>query len=338
MKILVAISGGIDSSAVAYMLKKEGHDIEGVYMKLHNSAEYHRKNIEQIEKVCNYLGIKYHVFDISKEFDKLVYDPFIKTYKEGLTPNPCILCNRNIKLGALVDFARNLGFEKLATGHYAKIQDGFVLEAKDKSKDQSYFLANIKSENIRYLLFPLGNMLKNDVKEFASEIKILKELSKQKESSEICFVETTYLDVLKEHINVDMPGFVLDKDGNIVGRHKGYMRYTIGKRRGFEVKGAHDPHYVLKINAKDNTIVVGKKEDLNVKEFKVKDVSLFVDQKEFDLYVKIRYRGPKVACSFKVEDDKSAVIYLKENAQGLAPGQMAVFYDDDKVIGGGWII
>lgn len=338
MKILVAISGGIDSSAVAYMLKKEGHDIEGVYMKLHNSAEYHRKNIEQIEKVCNYLGIKYHVFDISKEFDKLVYDPFIKTYKEGLTPNPCILCNRNIKLGALVDFARNLGFEKLATGHYAKIQDGFVLEAKDKSKNQSYFLANIKSENIRYLLFPLGNMLKNDVKEFASEIKILKELSKQKESSEICFVETTYLDVLKEHINVDMPGFVLDKDGNIVGRHKGYMRYTIGKRRGFEVKGAHDPHYVLKINAKDNTIVVGKKEDLNVKEFKVKDVSLFVDQKEFDLYVKIRYRGPKVACSFKVEDDKSAVIYLKENAQGLAPGQMAVFYDDDKVIGGGWII
>lgn len=336
MKILVAMSGGVDSTVTAYKLKEAGHYIEGVYMKLHNDEDYHRENIRKVKKVSEFLGIKYHILDLQSRFNDFVYEPFVNNYKAGLTPNPCILCNRNIKLGALIDFAKEKGMDKLATGHYVKIKDGFIAEAKDMSKDQSYFLANIKKENLSFVEFPLGDMYKEDVKKFASNIKILEEFSTQKESSEICFVPNTYIEILQKHMNIDMPGNVLNLKGEVVGKHKGYMHYTIGKRRGFSVNGAHEPHYVVSINASKNEIVVGLKDDLNIKEFKVKDINMFVDEKDFECSVKIRYRSPKSECSVHVEGNM-ATVKLYENVQGLAAGQMAVFYRDDKVIGGGWI-
>jgi len=335
-KILVAMSGGVDSTVVAYKLKQEGHEIEGVYMKLHNDVLAHEENIKKVKKVADYLGIKYHVLDLQEKFNDFVYNPFISTYKDGLTPNPCILCNRNIKLGALLDFAKELGMDKLATGHYVQIKDGFLTEAVDDSKDQSYFLANVKKVNLKSVLFPLGAMLKVDVKKFASTIEILQEFSTQKESSEICFVPDTYTQILKKHMNIDKPGDVLNKKGEIVGTHKGYMHYTIGKRKGFTVDGAHDPHYVISINAKTNEIAVGLKEDLNVKEFSVKNINMFIDDKDFECSVKIRYRSLKSECSIHV-NGINANVKLYENVQGLAAGQMAVFYRDNQVIGGGWI-
>jgi len=336
MKILVAMSGGVDSTVTAYKLQKEGHEIEGVYMKLHADTLAHEENIRKVKKVADFLGIKYHVLDLQAKFNDFVYNPFVSTYKNGLTPNPCVLCNRNIKLGALLDFAKELGMDKLATGHYIQIRDGLLTEAVDDSKDQSYFLANVKKESLAFVIFPLGGMLKSDVKKFASTIKVLEEFSTQKESSEICFVPDTYTKILEQHMDIDMPGNVLNTKGEVVGEHKGYMHYTIGKRKGFTVRGAHDPHFVVSINAKDNEIVVGLKEDLNVKSFSIKDINMFVDDLDFECSVKIRYRSPKTPCSVHV-DGTNATVELYEIVQGLAAGQMAVIYRDDQVIGGGWI-
>ena len=331
------MSGGVDSTVVAYLLQKEGYDVEGVYMKLHDNPEYHDKNISNVRKVADYLGIKYHILDLGERFDEAVFMPFIETYKAGLTPNPCVLCNRNIKLGALLEFAREKDFEKLATGHYARIVDGFIAEAADKSKDQSYFLANVKKEALCHVMFPLGEMIKSDVKQIAAEIPILKEIAKQKESTEICFVEESYLDILKEHTDIDLPGDVVDREGNITGKHRGYMHYTIGQRRGFTLKVAHEPHYVLAIDAKKNRIVVGKREELDVRQFEVKDLNMFIEEKSFECFVKIRYRSPKTPCFVTIEGDK-AIVELPESVQGLAPGQAAVFYDRERVLGSGWII
>jgi tRNA-specific 2-thiouridylase len=335
-KILVAMSGGVDSTVVAYLLQKDGFEIEGVYMKLHDSPEYHEKNIQNVKKVANYLGIKHHILDLSSEFLKDVYTPFIKGYEAGLTPNPCVVCNRNIKLGALLDFTKKMGFDALATGHYARIKDGFIQEADDKSKDQSYFLSNIKLSSLDSVIFPLGDMLKNDVVKIAQEIDVLEEIAKQKESSEICFVEDSYLDVLKEHINIEREGDVLDSEGNIIGEHRGYMHYTIGQRKGFTLKVAHTPHYVLKIDAKNNTITVGKRDELDVDRFEVIDLNMFIDKESFDCEVKVRYKSPKVPAFVEVKN-KSAIIALSKSIQGLAPGQAAVFYNGDIVIGSGWI-
>jgi len=336
MKILVAMSGGVDSTVTAYKLKKEGHLIEGVYMRLHSDDLAHEENIKKVKKVADFLGIKYHVLDLQAKFNDFVYNPFVSTYKDGLTPNPCVLCNRNIKLGALLDFAKELGMDKLATGHYIQIKDGLLTEAVDNTKDQSYFLANVKKESLDFVLFPLGDMLKEDVKKFASTIEVLQEFSTQKESSEICFVPDAYTEILKKHMNIDKPGNVLNTKGEVVGEHKGYMHYTIGKRKGFTVKGAHDPHYVTKINSKTNEITVGLKEDLNVNKFKVKDINMFINGKTFECSVKIRYRSPKNECSVYI-NGTTADVKLYENVQGLAAGQMAVFYRDSQIIGGGWI-
>jgi tRNA-specific 2-thiouridylase len=330
------MSGGVDSTVSAYRLKEEGHEIQGVYMKLHNDDDYHAENIRKVKKVAEYLGIKYHILDLREKFNEYVYNPFVKNYEIGLTPNPCVMCNRFVKFGALVDFAKSLGMDKLATGHYVRLEDGFITEATDMSKDQSYFLSNVAKENLEFVIFPLGQMYKEDIKKFAAGIDVLKEFSSQKESSEICFVPQTYVEVLQKHMDIDKPGNVLNTKGEVVGKHRGYMHYTIGKRKGFEVRGAHEPHYVIKIKPKENEIVVGLKDELDINSFEIKDINMFIDKKEFECSVKIRYRSAKTPCRVKVEGS-CARVELKEPVQGLAAGQMAVFYDGQKVIGGGWI-
>ncbi|TXE85795.1 tRNA 2-thiouridine(34) synthase MnmA [Campylobacter volucris] len=336
MKILVAMSGGVDSTVTAYKLKQAGHEVQGCYMKLHGKPNYHEENIKKVEKVANFLGIKYHILDLQEDFKKQVYMPFVDTYKEGKTPNPCALCNRFIKLGKLLEFAKSLGCEKLATGHYARIENNLIRCAFDESKDQSYFLASADKDALKYLIFPLGDMKKEDVKKFASTIEVLKSFATQKESSEICFVEDTYVQVLDQFMDTKIPGIVRDSSGKEVGKHEGYMHYTIGKRRGFEVKGAHEPHFVLKIDPSKNEIIVGKKEELKVSSFELKNINLFVEQKQIECGVKIRYRSKMTPCILTIEDDKIKV-ELKEAIYGVASGQMAVFYDKDLVLASGFI-
>ena len=354
MKILVAMSGGVDSTVTAYTLLQQGHEVEGCYMKLHGKPNYHEANIAKVEKAAQFLGIKHHILDLQDDFKERVYMPFVASYKAGKTPNPCAWCNRFIKLGKLLEFAKSLNCEKLATGHYARVENGLLKTAFDETKDQSYFLASAEKSALSYLIFPLGEKKKEAVKAFAASIKELESFATQKESAEICFVENTYIEVLQQFMPTNVKGSVLDSSGKIIGKHDGYMHYTIGKRRGFEVRGAHEPHFVLKIKPQSNEIVVGLKDELKVSEFELEKINLLVDKTflsenkllqnslnaenfSFKCEVKIRYRSKSTACVVQVLPNLSAKIMLLEPVYALASGQMAVFYDKDTVLASGFI-
>lgn len=339
-KVLVGMSGGVDSTVAAVLLQKEGYDVTGVYMKLHHKPGYHEENYTKAKIVGDYLGIDVHFHDLSKEFEKEVYEYFVEGYRDGLTPNPCVVCNRTIKFGKMVEFADSLGIEKVSTGHYLNCDGKYIYAAKDQSKDQSYFLCEIKKEVLPRLVFPLGTWIKDDVKEYAAKIDILQDFATQKESTEICFVENSYDEVLAEHMDINIPGETINKEGEVIGTHKGYMHYTIGKRRGFFVDGAHDPHFVLAIKPKENQIVVGTREKLEENEFEIKQINLFEQLQEFDCNVKVRYRTQALPCHVKIYgkgDTAKAQVSLKEPVFGLAQGQIAAFYDGDRLLGGGVI-
>ncbi len=336
-KVLVGMSGGVDSTVTAMLMQKAGYEVSGVYMKLHDNEAYHEENYAKAKRVAEYLGIEVYFLDITDEFKQDVYNYFVNEYREGRTPNPCVICNRHIKFGKMVEFADSLGIKKIATGHYARSDGRFIYMAKDRGKDQSYFLAQVRKEIIPRLLFPLGEWLKDDVKALAAEIPMLRDIATQKESSEICFVENDYTDVLKRHMQIDREGDVLNEAGEVVGTHKGYMHYTIGKRRGFSVRGAHDPHYVLSIDAKQNRIVVGTKERLAKSSFKIERINLFEDLKEFECQVKVRYRTRAIAAHVSI-DAEHGYVELDEAVYGLARGQFAVFYDNERLLGGAKIL
>ena len=335
-KVLVGMSGGVDSTVSALLLKEEGYEVEGLYMKLHSKPGYHEIHLARAQKAADFVGIKLHVLDLQEIFNEKVFQPFIDTYEEGRTPNPCALCNKSLKFGEMIKFADKIGADFLATGHYINTDGKYFYEAMDDTKDQSYFLFYVDKDVLKRLIFPLGQRKKTDIKEFAASVEGLESFASQDESSEICFVETTYTDLLKDYVDVDRVGKVLDSDGKVVGEHKGYMHYTIGKRKGFTVKGAHEPHYVLSIDAKNNTITVGKKDELACLSIVLDNLNMFSDIKEFDTTVKVRYRTIAVPCHVKIENNK-AIVTLKESAFGVAVGQAAVFYDENKLVGGGWI-
>jgi tRNA-uridine 2-sulfurtransferase len=335
-KVLIGMSGGVDSTVSTLLLKEQGYEVEGVYMKLHAKPGYHEIHQARAQKAADFVGVKLHVLDLQEAFDAQVFRPFIETYKAGLTPNPCALCNRTIKFGEMVKFADTIGAEYIATGHYLRHDGTYLVQAEDDTKDQSYFLFYIDKAIVPRLLFPLGDAKKSDVKALAASIEGLESFAEQAESTEICFVETTYTDLLKEYVAVDQPGEVVDREGNVIGEHRGYMHYTVGKRKGFTVWGAHDPHYVLEIDPERNRVVVGKREELACSEVEIGRINMFDDRTAFDTTVKLRYRSHAVPCRVEISGDH-ARISLKEPVDGVARGQAAVFYDGDRLIGGGWI-
>ena len=306
-------------------------------MKLHStSQEYHEKNIANVDKVCKYLNIKYEVLDFEEQFKSYVYDYFVTSYTNGITPNPCVVCNRTIKFGALYEFAKSKEIDLIATGHYVKTDGQFIYKADDESKDQSYFLAQIDKKVLPHIIFPLGKYRKEDIKQAAMELGPLKEIALGKESSEICFVDNTYIEVLEKHTNVEMPGIVVNKSGEKIGTHKGYLHYTIGKRKGFDIPLAHDPHYVTHIDSKNNIITAGTKEELQVDNFEVVDINMFEELKDFSCEVKVRYRSYGIQAEVKINGTNGSVL-LSEPAYGVASGQYAVFYNGDKLLGSGVI-
>lgn len=342
MKIALLMSGGVDSSYCAYLLKSRGYEVVGIYLKLHDKEEKHQVFIQNCHKVSQNLGIEFHIIEAQKEFKQKVYDEFILSYQRGETPNPCALCNPLMKFGLALERAREMGCEKIATGHYARIGEingvKRIREALDTSKDQSYFLYALSQSAIDDLIFPLGDYLKVNVKKEAFEaMPWLGSLETYKESQEICFVETDYIDILKKTLNVDQKGVVKDKEGKIVGEHKGYMQYTIGKRKGFSVKGALEPHYVLSIDPKSNEIIVGKKEDLATTEVRAINKSL-QNFTEGEYEIKIRYRSQKSKAFVKLDENGLITATLLEPVYGVAKGQALVVYEGDCVLGGGVII
>ena len=336
-KVLIGMSGGVDSTVSTLLLKEQGYEVEGVYMKLHSKPGYHEIHQARAQKAADFAGVKLHILDLQEKFNEKVFTPFIQTYQEGKTPNPCALCNRNIKFGSMVEFADSLGADFIATGHYIRHDGKYLMMADDDTKDQSYFLFYINPSLVPRLLFPLGEKHKVDIKEYAAGIEGLESFASQGESSEICFVETTYVDVLKNHVPVDNEGNVLDLEGNIVGKHKGYMHYTIGKRKGFTVNGAHDPHFVVEIRPATNEIVVGKKEALECHKVVLENINMFDDRTDFECEVKLRYRTVAIKCHVVITDGL-ATVELSEPVLGVASGQAGVFYEGEKLLGGGWIV
>ncbi len=345
-KVLLLMSGGVDSSYCAYLLQKQGFLVHGVYLKLHDKEQKHSYYISNIEKCAKHLDIEYSVIDERELFKKKVYDYFVESYQKGLTPNPCAMCNPFVKFGIAFRLADEMGFDSVATGHYAQIKEGKIAQGADAQKDQSYFLFGLKPEWIERIIFPLGDKIKEEIKPIAlKELSWLGTLETYRDSQEICFVENSYIDVLKKHCNTDVNGDVLDTNGHKIGTHKGYMQYTIGKRKGFTVKGALNPHYVLKINPQDNTIVVGSREELATKEVRAHNFSLphtLCDSKELECEVKIRYKSNKTRAKIALERDENGheiiLARLSEPVYGVASGQALVLYDDDKVLGGGFIL
>jgi len=336
------MSGGVDSSYSAYLLKKRGYDVLGIYLKLHDKEKKHQVFVDNCQKVAKNLDLEFLVIDAKKEFKQVVYNYFVESYQRGQTPNPCAICNPNMKFGLALNKALELGCEKIATGHYAQIKEvngvKKIAKARDLTKDQSYFLYAISQEAIDRLIFPLGNMLKSEVKPKAFEaMPWFGNLSEYRESQEICFVESDYIDILKKHSKVDLPGIVRNTSGQEIGQHKGYMQYTVGKRKGFNVKGAHEPHFVLDINAEKNEIIVGKKEELAREIVYADNVSLANDfnGKEYD--IKIRYRSEPTKARLEIRGERITA-HLNEPVFGVAKGQALVVYDRDCVLGGGVIV
>lgn len=343
-KVLVALSGGVDSSVVAYILKQQGFDIAAVTLKLYDSVSrinISSQAIEDAKKVCDFLNIKHYILDLQKEFKENIVNNFISAYLSATTPNPCIICNEKIKFGLLLDYAKKLGYDYLATGHYAKIENignEYKLKiGKDKSKDQTYFLYRLTQKELSNLLFPLSDYTKDEIRNIANSAKL--PVANKPDSQEICFIEKTYHEFLQNNIKAFnkqvLPGLIVDINGKKLGKHKGLIFYTIGQRSGLGITTS-EPMYVLKIDKATNSLVVGTKRDVLSRVAKIKDIS-FVSNKiinsDFKAEVKIR-RMHKPAMALVSKD----IILFDEEQSSITPGQSAVFYDGDFVIGGGFII
>lgn len=348
-KVLVGMSGGVDSSASAAILKEKGYDVIGCTMKLFEKENENNESIEDAKRVCEKLEINHIVLDLKNEFKCKVIDYFIKEYENARTPNPCVECNKYLKFNAFLKKAKELECDYIATGHYAKIEysekyDRYVLKkSNEEKKDQTYFLYNIKKENIKHLIFPLqDNYSKELTRQIASDNGL--EVAKKKDSQEICFIENNdYQDFLNKNMTKKQNEgeIVLKSTKEVLGTHTGLMNYTIGQRKGLKVS-YKTPLYVIELDSKKNKVIVGNEEDLYKNTLYTNNVNwLAIDDIEdnLEVYAKIRYRSKEAKAVVSKFKDDIYKVEFDEPQRAITKGQSVVFYDEDSiVIGGGKII
>ena len=346
MKALIAMSGGVDSSVAAMLTKESGYDCIGCTMELLDRSDDSEESGGSDEKaVAHALNMPFYSYDMREEFKSSVIDDFVKEYSEGRTPNPCIVCNRTMKFGALLGKATSLGCEKIVTGHYARVlkdpETGLYTLKKglDESKDQSYVLYHLSQEQLSRLLLPLGNLTKAQVRELAAKAGFVN--AQRPESQDICFVpEGKYAEKIYEYSGKDFPpGDFVDLDGNVIGTHKGIIHYTIGqhKRLG-QAFGV--PRYVCSIDAAGNRIALGGADDVFSSEARIKDCSWISGappQEEIECKVRLRYKQKEQLATVRSSGENECIVIFHEPQRAVTPGQAAVFYDEDTVLGGGTI-
>jgi tRNA-specific 2-thiouridylase len=349
-KVAVAMSGGVDSSVAAALLKEKGYEVIGLTMKIGDGKTSpggrarpgccgaEEEDIEDARRVAEILGIPFHVFDLRQEYKAQVLDYFCQEYLSGKTPNPCIRCNRRVKFGALLEKAQSLriGFDYFATGHYAQVEhvEGrcryLLKKAKDLKKDQSYFLFSLSQEQLSRCLFPLGNYTKEEVRRMAANFRL--PVSDKPESQN--FMAGGYSSLIEGQAK---PGSIVDRHGNVLGEHRGIAFYTIGQRRGLGIS-AREPLYVTSIDQKANSIVVGSKEEVYADDLIASELNWIALEKlerPIEVTAKIRYRHEEAPATVTPLDKDKVQVKFKEPQMAITPGQGVVFYNGDILVGGG---
>ncbi len=338
-QVALGMSGGIDSSVAAFLLKNKKYEVIGFTLKLWDEGSRccDIADITRAQNFAHYLGIKHYVIDLQKEFKQYVIDYFIKEYREGKTPNPCVVCNQEIKFNYLYNKLKEYNLDYIATGHYAKIKrknrEYFFTKAKDKKKSQEYFLATINKKLLPKIIFPLGSMTKEEVKKIASTIDFQ---FRDNESQEVCFIQpgTNYYDfIVRQSDKNDYSGNIINKEHKILGKHNSFFQYTIGQRQGLGISDA-TPYYVIGIDAKEKNVIVGKKEDVYKRQFSVENIYWYTKyiKPKIILKVKIRYNH-KEAEAMIISNENFTTVEFKEPQYAITPGQLAVFYKGDLVLG-----
>lgn len=336
-RVLVGISGGIDSTAACILLQEQGFEVIGLTLQVWGEAP------PEAKEVADKLGIEHHIIDEREVFQQTIIKNFLNEYRSGKTPNPCVMCNPLFKFRVLTEWADKLNCQWISTGHYIRIAEknnNFYLQiGLDAKKDQSYFLWRVGQDVLKRTIFPLGNSLKTDVREYL-RTKGFEKKSQGGESMEVCFIQSDYRDFLKDQCpDLDEQigaGSFVNKKGEKLGEHKGFPYYTIGQRKGLGI-ALGEPAYVIKLNPEKNTVMLGKEEDL-LSYHMITETPEVVDKEEFlsckDFSVRIRYRSKPIPCSVKYLEDNRLLVTFEHPASAITPGQSAVFYEEDRVLGG----
>jgi tRNA-specific 2-thiouridylase len=348
VKVAVALSGGLDSSAAALLLKEADFEVIGIHMRLWDSP-HSEHQAQRAEDICRILDIPYRQFDLQREFESCVVDYFCWEYRQGRTPNPCVACNRDIKFGLLLDKALSLGANYLATGHYARVEhsaDGHrLLKARDVRKDQSYFLYTLTQEKLGHVLFPVGSHNKDEVKQMAKQAGLP---AAAKSSQDICFIsEKNYGTFLSQRFS-STPGDIVDTQGKKLGQHRGIASYTIGQRHGLGLASG-TPFYIIKIEPEGNRIVLGHEKELYSWELtarKLNWISGRAPRKPITIQARIRYKSKEAKAVFfpprlcepeRSEGEAISDVHFAQPQKAVTPGQAIVFYNMDELLGGGII-